>query len=69
MCPGISEKFGMNGAQGYVARTESGEQGCSLNLGQILVSLPGGCMLLEPGGFRACRLIPSWTEVGVDTLS
>ena len=41
MCLGISEKFDVNGAQGHVARTESEEQGCGLNLGQMPLSLCG----------------------------
>lgn len=36
--PGVSEKFGVTGAQVYVARTEPGEQGCGLDLGQMLFS-------------------------------
>ena len=69
MCLGISEKFDVNGAQGHVARTESDEQGCGLNLRQMLLSLYLWGVLLELGGFRDCGLIPSWTEVGVNALS
>lgn len=69
MCLGIREKFDVNGAQGHVARTESDEQDCGLNLGQMLLSLYLWIVLLELGGFRDCRLIPFWTEVGVNALS
>ena len=55
MCLGISEKFTVNGAQGHVARAESDEQGCGLNLGQMLLSLYLWVVLLELGGFRDCR--------------
>lgn len=55
MCLGISEKFDVNGAQGHVARAESDEQGCGLNLGQMLLSLYLWVVLLELGGFRDCR--------------
>ena len=55
MCLGISEKFDVNRAQGHVARAESDEQGCGLNLGQMLLSLYLWVVLLELGGFRDCR--------------
>lgn len=53
--PGTSEKFGVNGAQGYVARTESGKQGCSLNLGQMLLPLHlwGACCWSQEGSETA----------------
>lgn len=38
LCPGISEKFGVTGAQGHVARTGSGGQGSGLGLRQMLSS-------------------------------
>ena len=39
MHPGINERYVVTGVQVYVAGTESGEQGCSPNPGQMLLSL------------------------------
>lgn len=38
VCLGVSEKFDMNRVQEYVIGTESGEQSCCMNLGQMLLS-------------------------------
>lgn len=42
---GVGEKLGVNGAQRHVIDTKSGEQGCSLSLGQMFLSfyLQGTC--------------------------
>lgn len=63
MCPGISEKFGVMGAQGSMARTESDEP----------VTESGRCSCPSAhrvaGARRGQRLIPPWTEVGAASLS